>query len=473
MLWVQLLREEAKTDRCCVDENHMLHLCLAFFLRRTKNVTDRARNDRQNVPPPRWQNIDLGGAKSRGRCQGFKRAVEMVLNGHIAEGGQQHRSVPSSRPLTPPWLDGNGDFNTEKWSKQVEEPDPNDRLQRSTCSEHISTPPLMSAGPLLQLPPQAGEPGPVGKLQQPTINDLPSPLVLVRPVLASPVLVGESDRKGKLQHPTFNELPLASATPPLLPSTPEEEHDVTNHPQHPLTFSERPSAFPSAARPLLQPTLREEGPTPHRRPSIPGENRSGDSSRASLRKHVGESNLISQLQHPSFNETPSPLMPVRPVLESSLRVGESGRMGQQQHPVTYSEHPSALMSAARPLLQSPLQAGEPPPYCRFSTAWEDGSGDFNNVKLSKQVGGADPFGQMQHPTFDEHTAPKTSARSLLQSTLRKGESPPYRSSVFSEQPPLRAGGGGLYRPGERTRREEEADLLGSTEALVRAEELVR
>lgn len=85
------------------------------------NVTDRGRNDPENAPPPRWQNIGGGGggiSDSNGRRQGFRRAVEMVLNGNITE-GRQHRghSIPC-QPCPPPRAGRGGNINHANLKEQ-------------------------------------------------------------------------------------------------------------------------------------------------------------------------------------------------------------------------------------------------------------------------------------------------------------------------------------------------------------------
>lgn len=79
-----------------------------------ENVTDCGRSDPRNARPPRWQNIGGGGggtSDSKGRREGFRRAVEMVLNGSTTEGRQHRGRQFRSQPVAPPPAERDRKFN--------------------------------------------------------------------------------------------------------------------------------------------------------------------------------------------------------------------------------------------------------------------------------------------------------------------------------------------------------------------------
>ena len=177
-----------------------------------ENVTDRVRNDPQdapqNAPPPRWKNI--GGGRfnySRDQRQGFKRAVEMVLNGNTTEGGQHRRRLFSCQPFTSTRAEGGGINHAnltgqrgDRLNNQVNHSNPSGK-HGGNLSKQVGGPDVVGQGQLLNhsnpsekregnLSKQVGEPDFVGQgqLQHPsTLSELPSPSMSASPPLLVPL----------------------------------------------------------------------------------------------------------------------------------------------------------------------------------------------------------------------------------------------------------------------------------------------
>lgn len=210
------------------------------------NAIDRGRNDPQNAPPPRWQNISGGGRgggvirENKGRRRGFRRAVEMVLNGNTIE-GRQHRGRQFRRqPFTPPPAERDGKFNHANLkeqggdypNKQVGDVGLAGQLQHPssiTTTEGWQNNHRRSVSCQPPPPPRAKRSERCGNSNHASISAQGVGHNLSRQINHTSLCerggedvskhVGEPDLKGQLQRPTTacNELssPLSSVRPPL------------------------------------------------------------------------------------------------------------------------------------------------------------------------------------------------------------------------------------------------------------------